>query len=45
MMNIFAETLMVASRMDSFDRTPETVRTARKPAPWAARVRRWLRDR
>ena len=45
MMNIFADTLMVASRMDLFDRTPVAVRTAPKPAPWTVRVRRWLRDR
>ena len=40
MMTVFADTLMIASRMDVFEPTAVAARVPGRP--WFARVRRWL---
>ena len=42
MMTVFADTLMIASRMDAFEATAVGARVPGRPTPWFARVRRWL---
>jgi hypothetical protein len=42
MMNVFADTLMIASRMEAFERPAVAAPRPQRPVPWRARVRRWL---
>jgi hypothetical protein len=42
MMNLFADTLMIASRMEAFEKPGVTAPKQQRSVPLATRVRRWF---
>jgi hypothetical protein len=42
MMSVFANTLMIASRMEAFERRGVAAPKSQRPGPWATRFRRWF---